>query len=245
MLGHLVYNGHDFGERFFCYSPKRLMPDVEVSNTVVSGRDGAYFKSRRLKPFDIECTLVMRDPKGDDEHMVEVLHEVSSVLLEEEAKLYLPTDDERYYIATPSGTSSVDEFVTSARLRLKFRICDPFKHGDSRSVELTTSSKSVEVGGTYRARPVVTAHPDSGANLYRIKNVTTGEQVVLYPNKVDTSDTWNGTETIEIDMWRETAAVNGQQWPVSLSSDYWLMSGTTSISANTGTTTVEWEEMWL
>lgn len=245
MIGHLVFNDYDFGELFFCHAPKRLMPSVDVSSQSVSGRSGAYFKSRRYEPIEIECTLVLRGPKGSDEAMITLLEEVAQRLDVDQAKLYLPTDDSKYYLATLSGASSVDEFVTSARLRLTFTVLDPFKRGQRRSVSLSANSATyVEVGGTYPASPIITAQPVANTTMYRWRDYDNDKSVYVYADPSNTSAKWNGTETIILDTEKELCTVNGQVWGITLTSDYFEIEGRVRLWAN-APSVVEWEERWL
>lgn len=245
MIGHLVYGEHDFGEMFFCHAPKRIMPESSIAERTVGGRDGAYFQSRKLQPVEVECTMVLREPKQCHERLIEILDEAARHLRPVQQRLYLPTDDQRYYIATHVGTSTVEEFVTSARLTVSFRATDPLRYGMDRTFELPASaSTTVRTGGNMPARPVFKATATAGTTSYRARSSTANQDVYIYPNKLDTSQGWNGGELLEIDMESETASVNGQPWPVSLSSSFFGFEDGDKLYTNIAST-VEWKERWL
>ncbi len=245
MLGHMVFNGRDFGELFFCHAPK-VLPSFSVNQTEVAGMDGAYFKSRRMLPVDIPCTMVLLGPKPDAEGMAALMHDVAAdLLVPEQAELVLPSHENRYYIASVKDVSSVDEFVTSARINVVFHACDPVMYGPTRTLDLAASTTStIRTGCNVPVRPVARASAVSGATYYRVRNVSAGEQVYVYPNKVDTSSSWSGGEAIEVDMGKQLATVNGQPWPVSLSSDYFEVSDGDGVWSNMATS-LEWRERWL
>ena len=80
--------------------------------------------------------------------------------------------------------------------------------------------------------------------MYRWRDYDNERSVYVYRDILDTSRKWAGTETIVIDTEKETCTVNGTLWPVTLTSDFFEISGRARIWAN-APSTVEWEEVWL
>lgn len=248
MLGHLIYGGYDFGEIFYCHAEKPLMPPLAIKELTAEGADGARFSYRTANPVEIQATFFLRDPKQSHERMRAILDEVAENLYPQQQELYLPTFEDRCYIASVAGTSTVQEFVATAKLNVTFRSVSPFMYGRTKTMSLAAGANYVSRGGNVAAPFKATLTATADANFIRIQNGTGSNRpkVMLYKNKKNEDVHWSGGESVVVDMGGRSVTVGGTRWPFSLSSDFWPLDGETVNIHMTGATgSVEWRETWL
>ena len=247
-MGHMIFGGHDFGELFYCHAEKPLLPPLKIRELDVEGMDGTRYAMRNAEPVEVKATLITRDPKQSDERLRNLLDEVSGHLAVEQAELYLPGYEDRCYIASVSGTSSVEEFVTSARLKVTFRAASPYMLGRKRSAEVTAGSNTIKRGGNAPASFTFDGNPVSSATYIRIRKgtVTANPRVIIYKNKRDEGTAWSTSDAIHVDMGKRLVTANGSRWPMNLNSEFWLLdSDSVNVHMTGAEGTVEWRETWL
>lgn len=156
-MGCLVFNGVDLEQVFEVASVEvQATPTVSVEERPLSG-DGAALVGRRLEPLDIAVTVRIATDSIDPRDIQETFAvAVAGLHTEEPQPLYLTTD--RYRMAILSGETPLEFATYSAQCTLTFRCLDPVAYGDLRTLTVPSGgSLSFEVGGTYPAKPVVTA----------------------------------------------------------------------------------------
>ena len=247
MRGHLSFGGHDFGELFYCHAEKPLLPPMEVAELTVDGMDGARFSRSTARPVEIEAVMVLREPKQSQERLRAVVDDVAGHLAAKDAELYLPGYEDRCYMASVSGTSSIEEFVSTARLRVTFRASSPFMLGRKRSAEIVDGSNTVKRGGNAPAAFVFTGKTMGATSYIRLRKgtATANPRVILYANKLNDDDAWDANVPIVIDMGNRIATANGARWPININSDFWLLDESTNVHATSVEGAIEWRETWL
>ncbi len=230
------FGDHDLDGPLACLSISRqVMPSRRLTRTTVPGMDGCHVADEGLSPLEIEVGVAFW--ATDEQELADARRELALALSGGEKRLLLPDEPGRYYLARFEGGGQLDRLFNSPSLTLTFLCADPVAYGASRTATVGTSAATVDAGGTWRARPVVTAKPAKG-DYWTLTNVTTGEFV-----RVEAAFT--GSQTVVLDMAKERCTVNGADWPVTLSSDFFAIEGTQQLKASSGTAEVTWEERWL
>lgn len=213
-----------------CVSPSRRLVTTEVA-----GVDGAYVDDQGLSALTISVTARVLAKKAPD--VADLAREAASLLAGGPSRLVLPDEPSRYYLARYQGGSALSGNSNLPEVTLTFLCGDPVAYGASRTATVKTTSTVVDAGGTWRARPVVTAKPAKG-DYWTIFNETTGAFV-----RVEAAFT--GAQTVVLDMATERCTVNGSDHPVTLASDFFALDGRQALRCSSGTASLEWEERWL
>ncbi|MFR5196059.1 MAG: phage distal tail protein, partial [Eggerthella lenta] len=103
--------------------------------------------------------------------------------------------------------------------------------------QVTSTQRSIAAGGNYRAYPKVTCKPPAGSS-WTLTNVSSGRFVRVEAN-------FTGAQTVVLDMRAERCTVNGADWPVTITSDFFALDGVQKLKTSGGTAMLEWEERWL
>ena len=230
------FGGQDLTPYLFPGSVNRsIAPARRMGRTEVPGMDGELVTLDGLEAVEltVKCHLT---PRGL--HDVSVVRRLLAKMLQGgEQALRLPDEPGRYVIAYYEGGAELSRLSRRPGVDLAFLCADPVAYGQGRTDTLTTTAKTVDSGGTYKAWPVVTAKPASGS-YWMLTNVTTGDFV-----RVDAAFT--GSQTVVLDMAKQRCKVNGTDHQVNISSDYFPLDGEQSLKVSSGTATLEWSERWL
>lgn len=232
----MIFGGIDLGKYLTVTAVTRpLTPKVRLDETAVPGMDGAHVRDSGLEPVEIsvDCNII----GGTVADVAAVRDAIAAALCGGERKLVLDDAPGRYVMARYKGGSEQSRNAHMPGLTLEFYCADPAAYGQHRTEQVTATQRPVSAGGNYRARPTVTCRPPAGSS-WTLTNVTTGRYV-----RVEAP--FSGSQTVVLDMRSERCTVNGADWPVTVESDFFALSGTQNIKTSGGTATLEWEERWL
>lgn len=238
MVHGMSFGGAELGRWLDCNPRRPIMPPVNVKADEVPGADGTRFRRASLGDLVINVDVWLKVPAGGD--AAEIRHALAAALkTEDPAPLVLPDDPTRYHMAVLDGSSELSRLWDGGTATLTFRACDPIAYGERRRAEVRDSG-SVSAGGTYPARPVVTAKPPRGSK-WRVEHAGTGEYVEI-------AASFDGSQTVVVDMGARRCRINGASADpyVTLDSDYFeLAPGANEIKLSGGSATLEWDERWL
>jgi predicted phage tail component-like protein len=230
------FDGNDLSPYLLVTDVKRqVVPKRRITQTQVPGMDGALVSSVELDA--IEVTVSGCITRRLMSEVTEARKALAACLKSSEpAPLVLPDDPTTYLMALYEGGAELSKPAYVPDVDLTFLCADPVAYGQHRSAEVT-ETKSVRVGGSYPARPVVTVKPPKGSQ-WQITNVGTGEYVRVLAS-------FTGSQTVVLDMGLERCTINGTDHAVDITSDFFSIEGDASLMVSGGTATVEWDERWL
>ena len=233
----MIFDGNDLSRWLLVTSVKRAVaPSRRLTATEVPGMAGAHVADGGLGTLTVEVGAHLRAVAPAD---VSDLRRALAAALHRDAAAPLVLDDEpgRYLMAWYEGGAELSRNSHMPGVTLSFLCADPVAYGEARTATVSTTARQVLAGGTYRAWPTVTCKPASGS-YWQLTNVTTGDYV-----RVDA--TFDGTQTVTLDMAAERCLVNGSDHAVTVASDFFALDGAQALKASSGTATLEWDERWL
>ncbi len=233
----MIYDGADLSAYLRVSNVKRaICASRRLDTTEVPGMNGAHVVDSGMETMEVEVECYLTARSVDD---VTDLRRLLALMLHKKQAAPLVLDDEpgRYLMAWFEGGAELDRNSHKPGVTLTFLCADPVAYGESRTTTITTTAKQVNAGGTYKAAPIVTCKPSSGS-YWTFTNVTTGDYV-----RVEAS--FNGSQTVVLDMAKERCTVNGADHPVTIASDFFRIEGSQQLKTSSGTATVEWTERWL
>lgn len=214
---------------------RSVAPKRRLTRTEVPGMDGELVRADGLEAMEVTVAghLAARSIEGTS-----ALRRLLAKTLAcgEPRPLVLPDEPTVYLLALYQGGAELSRHSKRAKVELGFLCPDPVAYGAARAQTISGTS-FVEAGGTYPARPVVTAKPPKGS-YWQITSVDTGDFV-----RVDSSFT--GSQTLVVDMGLQRCTVNGSDVPCTVSSDFFAIEGSRQIKVSGGTAELEWNERWL
>ncbi len=233
----MIFNGVDLSPWLHVSRVARpVTASRRLSATEVAGMDGAHVADEGMEAveLEVECFLLARSQAD-----VSDTRRLLSSALRTDAAARLVLDDEpgRYLMAWYKGGAELSRNAHSPGLTLTFLCADPVAYGNVRKATVGTAGAYIDAGGTYKASPMVTCKPPAGS-YWTLTNVSTGEFV-----RVEAA--FNGSQAVVLNMASERCTVNGADWPVTLSSDFFAIEGEQRLMTSGGTATIEWEERWL
>lgn len=212
-----------------------VSPKVRLDETEVPGMDGSHVRALGLESYEVsvECHII-----GDTlDEVAEARDALTTALSGGEKKLVLDDAPERYVMARYKGGAEQERNANMPGLTLDFYCSDPASYGRRRAEQVTSTQRSIAAGGNYRAYPKVTCKPPAGSS-WTLTNVSSGRFVRVEAN-------FTGAQTVVLDMHAERCTVNGTDWPVTVTSDFFALDGVQKLKTSGGTATLEWEERWL
>lgn len=233
----LVFGGRDLSRLFVVTGVSRpLVAELTVDTVEVPGGDGAHVQGASIGA--TEVTVSGYIAAESDREVARARRELDRALFSREPlPLQLPDDPDLYLMAIYKGGSAPTRHRSWPTLDLTFTVPDPVAYGRHRTAEVSGTS-TVMAGGTYPARPVVTAVPPAGAEYWQITDVGSGRFVRVRAS-------FNGAAAVELDMGLERCRVNGHDHAVDVTSDYFALDGECEIAVSSGTATLEWDERWV
>lgn len=232
----IEFDGNDLSPYLLVTDVKRqVVPKRRITQTQVPGMDGALVSSVELDAIEVTVSgCITRRLMYD---VTEARKALAACLKSfEPAPLVLPDDPTTYLMALYEGGAELSKPAYVPDVELTFLCANPVSYGQHRSIEVN-GTKRVRVGGSYPARPVVTVKPPSGSQ-WQITNVGTGEYVRVLSS-------FNGSQTVVLDMGLERCTINGTDHAVDITSDFFSIDGDALLMVSGGTATVEWDERWL
>lgn len=232
----LVYDGFRISDIFQVVDLSiPVLPGIEAVSHELAQRPGAYFVARKVGTRQVKVRLRLDAESRNPTVIFDEWRKVSHNLAKSEPKkLYVGTDT--YMNALLVGDSVIEDNAYYGEVELTFVCHDPYVHGQSHSVALSSNSaKTIQVAGNSPAFPVLELTA-TGATV-TVRNVTTAQYVTI-PN------TASGAAVV-VDMGKQLATINGSFAPVNLLSDFFSISGTVSVRAEGASGTLEYEELYL
>lgn len=232
----LVVGGRDLSRLFTVTSaPRPVVPELEITEVSVPGADRSYVSGVAAKAYDWPVTGYING--WSDAEVADVRRKLDAALYSPtEREVQVPDDPALSLMALYKGGSSPERHRHLPTVDLIFRVTDPIAYGRSRRAEVAGTDQ-IMTGGTWPARPVVTATPPAGSS-WTIMNRTTGEFVRVRAD-------FDGRQTVELDMGLERCRVNGYDHAVDVESDFFAISGKCEVYVSGGTAALEWRERWV
>ena len=230
------FDGHDLTKYMIVTDVTRqILAKRRIAQTQVPGRDGVLVSSVGLEP--LEITVKGGITRRLREEVAEARRELSTALRSKRpARLVLPDDPETFLMAIYEGGAQPSRLSHVPDVELTFLCPDPVAHGRRRAVVVSGESK-VNAGGNHPSRPRVTVKPPAGAE-WSITNVDTGEFVRVRAS-------FDGSQTVVVDMDDERCTINGADAAVDVSSDFFPLDGATTLRVSGGEAELEWDERWM
>lgn len=215
--------------------------NVSTETLTVNGMDGVAVLGSSIGSREITVYLMLDD--GDIADRREELRLLFGLIdLSEEHRLYISSDNGRYYIAKLNGEQTLNEKTRSSRIALNFLAASPYLHGETQHITIPSGGTvTFNVGGTQTTYPRITGTVtrDGTTNMWGVR--LDGHDVMRVPMSVSQA-------AIDIDCDDMSVLVNGSSGMIDTTS-YWfeLTAGTHTIQnyLGTGEATVEWETRWL
>ena len=232
----LVFGGRDLS-RFFTITaaPRPAVPELEITEVAVPGSNRSLVSGVGAKAYDWRISGYING--WSDSDVADVRRRLEAALYSDEAReLQVPEDPALSLMALYKGGSTPERHRHLPTVDLVFRVTDPIAYGRARRADVSGTTR-VMTGGTWPARPVVTAKPPAGSS-WTIMNRTEGEFVRVWAD-------FDGSQTVELDMSLERCLVNGYDHAVDVESDYFALSGDCEVYVSAGTAALEWRERWV
>lgn len=232
----MIFNGYDFSPYLTVNMSRRIMPPTDADIVDIPGRPGALLRDNKIEPLVIPVSIRLKADVGDN--IADLRHILAGMLYTKEAaKLVLPDDEERYYMAVVTGDTTLSNLWYTGSTEVDFYCADPLAYGKKGSISVPNVDFTVK--GTYETRPIITCKPAANTNFLKITNNKTGE--FLQMNR-----SFTGDETVVFDCEKEQATVNGTNKAITLASDFFaLKPGVNAILRSSGDFKAEWRERWL
>lgn len=227
----MIFNGIDFSDYLTVESVDRgFMPSI--SNTYVK----KYHRRSEINPTSIKVSV--RLIQDTDEELTELKRLLAGMLFTTEPKkLILYDDPTRYDLVALDGGTSLERLWTTGRTTLTFINGEGVSYSN---IPRTENISTINVGGTWKTRPIFEMTVGSLVSEVRVTNVTTGKLVTV-------KSVFQVGNKVIIDCQKEIVTVNGNpiMGKVSLQSDFFdLIPGANQLSY-TVPGTVKFNEAWL
>lgn len=240
-MSGLIFDDHDLGELFVYGDPEISILSSSVKRADSNSRNGSIVIGSTWADSTVSFTVAAIGTAEERRNAFSTLGMWFDV--DEPKKLCLPDTPGRYYLAVPDGVIELNRHIGAETAKVTFALTDPIAYG--REMTLTVPSGgsiSFNVGGTYRARPRITASAvrDSSSQVWGLKldnadfvHVVTGSA---------------SARSVDIDCDGRTCIVNSSTSMITLDSDWLeLAPGTHTLvmDKGTGAATVKYRERWL
>ena len=242
MSDTINFNGHDLSSLVMCRPHKPIMAPVNIASQAVGGRHGKQFRRALLDAYDIPVEIWVRSEDRAD--VAQIRHTLAEYLWSEApAPLYLPDDPDLYHLAIVRGDTDLGAITSELpKTTIKFHVLDPIAFGEEKQESLTSTAKSITVGGSWPSYPIITSTLSGGT--WKLTNNTTTEFVEV--NAKSYGATPASGATLICDMEKEQVTINGSTAGVAMTSDFFSIKGTVSLLVTgASATTMKWRERWL
>lgn len=236
----VTFNGVEISDFYQVASVTRPLTGRANTFTEIGGMNGARLTGSVMQQATIGVRLVMCDM--DSTGRREAARRLSSMIhTDEPSRLYIGSDNGRYYMAILDGEVPFTEHVRSGLVELNFVTETPLLYGRERSVSVPSQGEAgFLVGGTYATRPVVegTVTGDGSSGLWGVR---------LDDGDVMRIRAGSGV-TVSMDCDSRTATVSGELRLPTLGSDWLELAPGRHVLRNdvgSGACTVRWREMWI
>ena len=237
----ILFDGHDIGGLFLCGDPQVTALSFENDTRALQG-GGSAFVGTRMASTSVKFTAAAIGTLSERRLALSTLGEWLAV--DEPKWLELPDMPGWRYKALPDGDISPTRHLDGEAFELSFMLVDPIAYGAQREITVP-SGGSVEfvVGGTYPAKPAITAASavrDSSSQVWGVR-LDEGDFVHVATGSAS-------ARGVAIDCGERTCAVNGSATLPTLDSDWLELSPgkhTLRMDKGTGAATVTFAERWL
>lgn len=241
MREEVVFAGVRLSDYFQVASVEVSNLTVTTETLTVNGMDGVAVLGSSIGSREIVVYIMLGD--GDVAARKEELRLLFGLVdLKEEHRLYVSSDNGRYYVAKFNGEQVLNEKNRASRMALRFLAASPYLHGEVQGITVPSGSTvSFNVGGTQVTYPRIrgTVTRDATTQMWGV--VLDGGDAMRVPMAI-------AQASIDIDCDDMSVVVNGSSGMIDTTS-YWfeLTAGTHTIQNNLGTGDfiVEWETKWL
>lgn len=241
MMERVVFDGIDLSEMYQIAAVVTSAPSVQTETQKVTGMDGVVVLGSTLSSVSIVVYLILngRELSERKEELRELFGMLDST---EEHRLYISSDNGRYYMAKLDGEQITTDKVRSSRVALRFMAASPYLHGETQRVTVPSGGEvTFKVGGTHVTYPRVygTVTRDASTQLWGLR--LDGVDVMQVPMSVTQG-------TLEIDCEDMSATFNNATAMITPQSHWFELSAGTHRIENylgSGSCTVEWETIWL
>jgi predicted phage tail component-like protein len=236
----ITFDGHDLESIAIVGSPSVTAANFANTLVEVPARDGSVVRGTRLGDPSVSMTIAIVGTDAERRRKVSTL--LSWLRVDGAKHLVTPDDSSVYWLALPSGSLDMERLLGGETSVLAFDLVEPAAYGARRSVTVSGTATTFEVGGTYPTMPSFsgTVARDSSSHLWGIR-LDGGDFV-----HVDTGTTAN--RSIVVDCAERTCKVGGTAKLPTLDSDWLsLAPGTHTVVRDNGTgnVTLTWLERWL
>lgn len=237
----LIFDGHDFGALFEYGDPEYKLLSSNVHQISSDSRNGNVVIGKTWGAASLTLRLYIN---GTMEQRRERLSELGRWLnVDEPKQLVVPDFPGCYFLAIPDGEVSTLRGFDGEVASLTFSIVDPIAYGEEKSITVPSGgSISFNVGGTFRARPTITADAvrNASSQVWGLR---------LDEGKYINIATGNASaRAVSIDCEERVSTVAGSVVLPTIDSD-WLEfqpgEHTLRMENGTGAATVTWRERWL
>lgn len=238
-----IFDGVDYSDILEVASVE--MPAIPASTPdlrYATGRDGAYLAGNQLNPLTVKVTARLATSSIDAREIQRAWAIAAASMRTDEPRPLCLTEG-IYRMAILVDETPLKFRTYSATGELTFLCPDPVAYGEERTVTVPSgSSATFTVGGTYPARPVITANAvrDSGALVWGVR--LDGGDFVHVPTGAASA------KPVEVDCERRTCKVDALPAMVTLDSDWLTLAPgehTLAMDKGTGAATVTFRERWL
>ena len=242
-MGCFIYGGVDYTEILQVASlDMPALPKTSPDLRYATCRDGALLAANPLEPLEIKVKVRLVTDTIDPRDIQRKWAEVAATMRHSEPEP-LSLSDGIWHMAVLADETKLDFKSYSAFSTLTFLCPDPVAYGDERTITVPSGgSVTFNVGGTYPAKPVVTASAvrDSESLVWGIR-LDGGDFL-----HIATGDA--SARGVAVDCDARTCVVNSEPSLPTLDSD-WLVfepgTHTLSMDEGTGAATVTFRERWL
>lgn len=243
MRTNVVFDGFNLSDAFDITDLSRPDSEFEAETQEVPGMDGTMLTGARLGTVTIEMTLTAIGKTKAER--VEAMHALTALLNRTDDPRRLEFTDEGglYRLAVPISGGSRKGYFNAESKHVVFLIPDPVLYGAERSATIPSGgSASIHIGGTYAAKPRITA-----AAAVRASNG-------LWGIRLDDGDYSNvsvptsAASAVLIDAGTREVRVSGNPAMITLASDWLELTPgehKLEMTQGTGAATVTWRERWL
>ena len=231
-----TFGGHDLTEMLYVNPTKGFGCEVEDITVEVPGRPGERFVRTQLKPLKIPLTVRLKMDRADSEAVARQRRVITSILgVTEPARLVLPDEPTRYYMAKLTDPGELDTLWHTGGAEITMTAYDPIAYGRDREQEIPEAGPvRIFVEGTWETYPVFRLNATSGSVFLGIDGAFV---------KLD-AEPAPGAEVV-IDMANENTTVDGVYAPIDMGSDYWpFVPGNNHVLITGATGIVTWTERW-
>lgn len=231
----IYFDGKDLSTLLWVTGVNRtILPERNITTTEVPGVDGSMVSGVSLAPITVTVTAYIRKDSVRD--VTDARRLIAEALATDTPRpLFLPDEPNRYLMAMYQGGAELSRNAHKPGVELPFYCADPVSYGEKRELDVT-STRPVNVRGTYPCKPVITVKPPQG-ETWRITKLSTNEFI-------EVKGPFTGEQTVVLDTANERCTVNGNDAPVEVESDYFTLLGTENVMVSGGTAHLEWVERW-